>query len=141
LIATPASPEDEAPSRPPWQWVGFGAVAIFVVWLPLAFVAGVVASRLGGMAEAPVASFLVLAAGLAIGAVAGGFVVGRWGTAGVGVRESALAGLTAALVATALSLGSPGALAGALPTIVVAVGFSTLGGWLGTRPKMRGRAC
>jgi tRNA-(ms[2]io[6]A)-hydroxylase len=135
LIKTTSEAEEDAPARPPWQWVGFGTVAIFVVWLPLAFLAGVLASRLGGMATAPVASVAVLIAGLALAALAGGFVVGRWGAAGVGVREAALAGLAAALVATGLSLGSPGALAGSVPTVVVAVAFAALGGWLGLRRR------
>jgi hypothetical protein len=144
LIKTLAGADDDAPARPPWQWVGFGTVAIFVVWLPLAFGAAVVASRLGGMATAPVASIALLVVGLAIAALAGGFVVGRWGTAGVGVRESALAGLAAALLATGLSLGSPGspgavgAVAESVPTVVVAVSFAALGGWLGQRRRAGG---
>jgi tRNA-(ms[2]io[6]A)-hydroxylase len=129
--------EEEAPVRPPWQWIGFGTVAIFVVWLPLAFLAGWVAVHVGGLSTSPVLAVSVLAAGLALAALAGGFLVGRWGADGVGVREAALAGLAAALVATGLSLGSPGALAGALPTAIVAVSFASLGGWLGLRRRPR----
>jgi hypothetical protein len=136
VLKTPAEGgDDDAPARPPWQWVGFGALAIFVVWLPLAFLAGWVAMRIGGLAGAPALSVAVLASGLAVAAVAGGFLVGRWGPAGVGVREAALAGLSAALIATVLSLGFPGALAGALVTMVVAVPFAALGGWLGLRRR------
>jgi hypothetical protein len=136
VLKTPAEGGDEeSPARPPWQWVGFGALAIFVVWLPLAFLAGWLAFRLGGLADAPALSVAVLAAGLAIAAIAGGFLVGRWGPAGVGVREAALAGLSAALIASVLSLGSPGALAGAVVTMVVAVPFAALGGWLGLRRR------
>src|SRR5688500_13599135 len=41
--AAPAEEDDEA--RPPWHWVGFGTVAIFGGWLPLAYVAGAVSAR------------------------------------------------------------------------------------------------
>ncbi len=128
---------DEAPVRPPWQWIGFGTVAIFVVWLPLAFLAGWVAVSLGGLSTSPLLAISVLASGLAVAALAGGVLVGRWGPDGVGVREASLAGLAAALVATGLSLGSPGALAGAVPTAVVAVSFAAIGGWMGLRMRRR----
>jgi hypothetical protein len=135
VLKTPAEGEEESPARPPWQWVGFGVLAIFVVWLPLAFLTGVAAVRLGGFAGAAALSVALLASGLAIAAAAGGFLVGRWGAPGVGVREAALAGLAAALVATGLSLGSPGAASGAVVTIAVAVPFAALGGWLGLRRR------
>jgi len=61
--------------------------------------------------------------------------VGRWGTAGVGVREAALAGLSAGLIAAVLAWGGPGAGAGGLVTVVVAVPFAALGGWLGLRRR------
>src|SRR5262245_9003401 len=42
----PAGPTDEHEEpRPPWHWVGFGTVAIFAGWLPLAYVAGAVAKK------------------------------------------------------------------------------------------------
>ena len=135
VLKAPVEGEDEAPARPPWQWVGFGALAIFVVWLPLAFLAGLAAVRLGGFADAPLLSVALLASGLAVAAGAGGFLVGRWGPGGVGVREAALAGLAAALVASGLSLGAPGALAGALVTIAVAVPCAALGGRMGLRRR------
>ena len=126
-----ADGDDEATARPPWQWVGFGALAIFVVWLPLAFFAAWIASRLNESGASPVGPVAVLAAGLAVAALAGGFLVGRWGAAGVGVREAALAGLAAAIIASALAFGAPGSLWGALATVVVAVPFAALGGKLG----------
>src|SRR5689334_10420750 len=51
IVKSPVEPradgggDDDSPSRPPWQWVGFGTVAIFVVWLPLAFLGVVAAAR------------------------------------------------------------------------------------------------
>jgi hypothetical protein len=131
--------DGESTARPPWQWIGFGALAIFVVWLPLAFLAAWVASRLNASGGAPIAAVVVLAAGLALAALAGGFLVGRWGAAGVGVREAALAGLAAAIIASALAFGAPGAAWGALATVVVAVPFAALGGKLGLR-RRRGPA-
>jgi len=139
LLKTPADGggEDDAPERPPWQWVGFGALAIFVVWLPLAFLAALAATRLGGVEGSPVFAVAVLASALAIAALAGGLLVGRWGAPGVGVREASLAGLSTALVASALAWGTPGAWAGGLTTIAVAVPCAALGGWLGLRRRPR----
>jgi len=129
---------DEATARPPWQWVGFGALAIFVVWLPLAFLAAWIASRMNDAGASQVGAVVVLAAGLALAALAGGFLVGRWGASGVGVREAALAGLASAIIASALSFGAPGSLWGALATVVVAVPFAAVGGKLGLRRRPGG---
>jgi hypothetical protein len=52
----------------------------------------------------------------------------------VGVREAALAGLAAALVATLLSWRS-GVSAGALATMAIAVPPAALGGYLGLRRR------
>ena len=146
LLKTPADGggEDDAPERPPWQWVGFGALAILVVWLPLAFLAALAATHLGGVEKSPVFARGVLVASLVVAAVAGGFLVGRWGMGGVGVREAALAGLSASVVASVLAWGAPGAAEGAVAittgTIVVlavAVPCAALGGWLGRRRRAR----
>jgi hypothetical protein len=136
VLKTPSDGEDDATARPPWQWVGFGALAIFVVWTPLAFLTTWLASILAASAAPRFASILVVTSGLAIAALAGGFLVGRWGAAGVGIREAALAGLAAALVASGLSLGAPGAWAGALISVVVAVPFAALGGRFGLRRRL-----
>jgi hypothetical protein len=139
LKSSGGAPEgaDADPVRPPWQWVGFGALAIFVVWVPLAWLSSLAAIRLGQLAQGPALAvyvFLASSAGLAIAALAGGYLVGRWGTAGVGVREAALAGLAAALVATLLAWGS-GVSAGALATVAIAVPPAALGGSLGLRRR------
>jgi len=125
-----------AEARPPWQWVGFGALAIFVVWVPLAYVTGVVATRFEVVAGSRIASLVVAASGLAVAALAGGFLVGRWGGKDVGVREATLAGFAASLIASVLSLGAPGAWAGALVTLLVAVPFAWLGGRVGLRRRL-----
>jgi hypothetical protein len=137
-MVTPGDGVDDAPARAPWQWVAFGAIAIFVAWLPLAFLATYLATRLHSSGASTAVSVMVLAVGLALAALAGGFLVGRWGAAGVGVREAALSGLASALVASALALGAPGAAWGALMTVTVAVPFAALGGALGLRRRRRG---
>ncbi len=155
-----AAPEDPAnESRPPWHWVGFGTVAIFAAWLPLAYaaqavVARVLAQRFGAAASAQdIASSLattpagerarlmaILAlpnvAALGLAAFGGGYLVGRFGT-GVGTREAATAGAMTALVALVLALGSGAAGGGmaavvtAFVTVGIAVGFAFWGGRFG----------
>jgi hypothetical protein len=137
VLKSPDESGEDAPARPPWQWVGFGALAIFAVWLPLAFLSAWIASRLNQDGGAPIVSVAVLGAGLGLAALAGGFLVGRWGGVRVGVREAALAGLATALIASALAFGAPGAVWGALTTILVAVPFAALGGSLGLRRRRR----
>ena len=137
LNATPDE-ANEADARPPWQWVGFGALAIFVVWLPLSWLATLAAQRIDGTGT--VASFLralPFAVGLGLAALAGGYLVGRWGTAGVRVREAAFAGLAAALVATLLTWGTLGMSLGALTTVPIAVPPAAMGGRLGLRRRNR----
>lgn len=162
-----AAPDDDnaVEVRPPWHWVGFGTVAIFAAWLPLAYaaqaiVARVLAQRFGATATAQdIASSLgtmpagerarlmailalpnVFALGLA--SFFGGYLVGRFGT-GTGARESASAGAMTALVALVLSLGGGGAAGGmaavatALVTVVLAVGFAAWGGRTGVRKRSR----
>jgi hypothetical protein len=130
---------DADPTRAPWQWVGFGALAIFVVWAPLSSVALALAVRIvptasshGALEPLAIPIFLgITALGLALAAVVGGFIVGRWGGAGVGIREASLAGLVAALVAVALSWARSGLTLGALAVVPFAVSFAALGGKLG----------
>jgi hypothetical protein len=143
------SPSEEAdPNRRPWQWVGFGTLAIFTVWIPLAAIAGAIAARLPVRADdGPGATWARLgpglaavglyAAALAVGAVLGGFLVGRWGTPGVGVREAALAGLGAAVVAAGITWASFGPSAGSLLVVVVSAPLAALGGRVGLRARSR----
>src|ERR1019366_10756623 len=85
---------DGSAPRRPWQWVGFGALAIFTAWIPLAGLAAAAAARLGEstFAGAGIGIVTVYAAALALGAALGGVLVGRWGAAGGGLRGAALAG-------------------------------------------------
>lgn len=153
---------DAIEARPPWHWVGFGAVAIFAAWLPLAYLAQglgerLVAKRFDGLPReeivvrvaamstgerlwvfAPLAAMHLFA--LAAAAVAGGWLVGRYGS-GSTVREPALAGGVVALMAVTLSAssGSVGNLiaTGAL-TVLVAVGGAALGGRRGLSRRAKG---
>jgi tRNA-(ms[2]io[6]A)-hydroxylase len=143
LQATPGDAE-QGPPRPSWQWVVFGALGIVVVLLPLSWLAALAARRMRDLAgAAPVlsaaATIAPFVAALAVAALAGGYLVGRWGTAGIGVREAALAGLVAALLASAAACSGTGALAGALVggavTAIVAVPVAAAGGLWGLRRR------
>jgi hypothetical protein len=134
----------EEPARSPWQWVGFGAATIFVAWLPLSALAVKIAARVGAREEESSrlgrSAVLVLGSfggALALGALAGGFLVGRWGGSGVGVREAALAGLVAAVLATLVSWLSFGLAPATLVVAAVATPMAALGGTLGYRHRMR----
>ncbi len=151
----PAQAEDAVPARPPWHWVGFGAVAIFGVWLPLAYVAGAISARMMAARFGPAASResidLALAAmtagerarlmasvalpsmlGLALAAFGGGVIVGRFGPS-AGAREAALSGAVTALVASTIAwVGFTwSSLVAAVVTFVVATSFAAWGGRLG----------
>jgi hypothetical protein len=137
---------DDDPVRPAWQWVVFGALAIVTTWAPFAAMAGAFAARLAARAEAGSATGLQglpLAVGgsyalaLAAGAAIGGYVVGRWGTARVGVREAALAGLAASAAATAASWASLGPTPGAVAVPILTVPVAAFGGMLGLRRRAR----
>ena len=143
-----APPDDDAPPRRAWQWVVFGALAVFTAWIPLAALGTVSAAAFGRWAspveESPEPTFaaevgatVIFAVALGIGAALGGLLLGRWGPRGVGVREAALAGLLAALVACAvtwLSFGvSPSSV---LLVALVAVPAAALGGRLGLSKRL-----
>jgi hypothetical protein len=139
VVKGPAN-EDDGPPRSAWQWVGFGALAIIVVWLPLAAIALAVGTRVGAIGAAatadsrasvlvPVLSVLALC----VAGTSGGFLVGKWGGRGASVAKAALAGLAAAAIAVAGSWLSFGFALGALLVVPIAVGFASLGGWLGQR--------
>lgn len=136
VLKTPGEEGADEPPRPPWQWVGFGAVAIFVVWTPLAYLAGLAGRRFGGGDGSVLVSAGFFALSSVLAALAGGFLVGRWGATGAGVREAALAGLAAALVASVLAWMQAGLSLGPLVTVLLLVPAAALGGRLG----LKGRA-
>jgi hypothetical protein len=151
--------DDEA--RPPWHWIGFGVVAIFAAWLPLAAGATALARRAfdatfgAGASEVDVTHALAAmtsgervrftltqalpqAAALGLAAFAGGFLVGRFGN-GTGPREAALSGFATALMAAALTVKALElgwvAVVTLLVTALLATGFSTLGGRAGAKRR------
>jgi hypothetical protein len=123
------APDDVDEARPPWHWVGFGTIATFALWLPLAYVAEAVRHRLfvSRFGDAPsqqdvaqafaamnaverarwtAAQALPHLLAFAAGAFAGGLLIGRFATPAPGrrsVREAALSGVVTALVAVAVS--------------------------------------
>jgi hypothetical protein len=154
-----SSEEGGDEERPPWQWVGFGAVAVFVVWLPLSYLAEVARRRatiawLGG-AETPEEAARALAAmagpdrvklgllvfvlhggALALAAFAGGYLVGRWGER-TNERIAALAGVAAAVLASVLAWSGISWVP--LVTVVVAALFAWAGGRAGVRRRNSSR--
>lgn len=158
----PPEEQDEEEGRPGWHWIGFGVVAIFAAWLPLVYVAGLLAKRavasfVGDPAnEVEVASRIaamsasermklsavqalphVLALGIA--AFAGGYLVGRFGK-DTRARDAAMAGGAAVVLALALAwrtlaLGGIGAVLAVLLPGAIAVAFAAWGGRSGTRTR------
>lgn len=167
--APPPTPSEEvdadaAEERPPWQWVGFGTIATFACWLPLAYVAEAVRhhvflSRFGSSpSEDEVKlAFAAMTAmerfrwtamqtlphviAFALSAFAGGLLVGRFG-AGTGPREAALSGAVTALIALAVSWrvlaeGGWAAVVSLLVPLLIGVGFAWWGGRVGTRKRAK----
>jgi tRNA-(ms[2]io[6]A)-hydroxylase len=135
--------------------VGFGAVAILVVWLPLAYasqsiVARVLAGKVGGdggrvaaegldpgeAGSLALVAWLLPTAALLLSGVAGGYVLGRWGER-TGPREGAEAGALLALLAMSLSWARTGPSAASLVTLLVIVPAALLGAGLGRRVRER----
>ncbi len=138
VLQEPPGNDPDAPARPPWQWVGFGALGIFVVWLPLAAVTSVFVLRYAGPIVSPLTQAALFAGGLAIAAMAGGYLVGRWGTRGVGMREAALSGLSAAAVAgvfASMGMTLPLRLLMAVVAMTVATPPAAVGGRLGMKKR------
>jgi hypothetical protein len=155
LNRSPESP-DEAP-RPPWHWVGFGAVLVFAAWLPLAWIAEgakrrVIATLIGPVADAAgveaamnrlagssrivfvLATLGLPALAMAVGAAAAGYVVGRYGGTTT-AREAGLAGVASGLLACALAWTTAG-FSAPLVGIVLILGPAA---WIGGRRGVEAR--
>lgn len=145
-----APPEDdEAQDRPAWHWSIIGLIAIFLAWLPLAsLVNALFASSLRGAAApssgesgaARGAMFAANALCFGVAALAGGYLVGRFGGR-AGRREAAVSGaLTAALAwLIALTGAPPGSYVAWSPLLVamtaIGGGSSYVGGRIGLRAR------
>jgi hypothetical protein len=142
VLQAAAHGDSDEPPRPAWQWVGFGAAAIFAAWVPLSALVAAVTSRwLGGaidgsaLRRAALITAVFYASELAAGAVAGGYLVGRWGPAGVGKRQAALGGAAAAAVLVAATWLSSGPSLGMLLVALLTPWMSSVGGSLGLRAR------
>jgi hypothetical protein len=145
-----SEPEDEP--KPGWHWIGFGALAIFVAWLPLAYIGEAVSRRLvvgklgpgptnlDGLSRAERLSVLAMMAGpqmvaLIVAGVGGGFLVTRFGR-GTRRRDAAFAGLAVGLLALGLTYAQVGVSLAALVVPCLAAGSAALGGVVGNRRKL-----
>jgi hypothetical protein len=156
LQANGAPPE---PERPPWHWVGFGAVAVLASWLVLATIAKamsdrIVAAKLGALdsleetaariAALPEGERWALSAALfgpqmlavILAGMAGGFLVGRWG-ANTTLREALLAGVATSGIAGLVTCASAGVSAAPLALFVVLPLSCAAGGHAGIRRRQK----
>lgn len=137
---------DEADEdRPPWHWSGFGAVGVFVLWMPLAFL---VNGLLQGAGDAQGARIALNAAAFALACCGAGFLVGRF-SGKAGRREATVAGFVAAAVACAFTVAltaAQGRMRGSVLTVVtwalifaamtsLGAGAARAGGALGVRRR------
>ena len=118
---------DDGEPRPGWHWVGFGAVAIFIVWLPLAYVAALV-----GPAARPVLMVATHVLALLLAGMAGGFLVTRFGPE-TRRRDAAYAGLAVGLIAVGLTYAKAGVSIAPLIVPALAAAAAALGGHLGAK--------
>jgi hypothetical protein len=144
---------DDAPPRPRWQWVGFGAAAILVAWLPLAYasqalVARLVDARLGREASEvfsrPIAPdeaerfffvmWLIPTGAMLLAGALGGYVLSRWGDR-CGWREAAEASGLVAVFAIGLSWARIGVTGASAFALLVVVPGAVLGAILGRRMR------
>jgi hypothetical protein len=137
VLQSGGEPEE---ARPPWHWVGFGTVMIFTAWLPLAYLGAALVAPSAARPE-PATEGTTLARALAatlvplvIAAVAGGFLVGRFGKP-AGVREALLAGLVTGLAAVVLTALSGPFSPLFLLVVAIAAGAAGLGGKVGVRGR------
>lgn len=145
-----SSPSDDE-ERPPWHWAGFGVVAIFSAWVPLSYIGGAISSRLvanvteeqmQNASDAERAKLMLMIGlptlvALALAALGGGYIVGRFGT-GPGQRIGMVSGGVTAILAVVLArtILTPSVLAISLLVVgAVAIGFAGLGGRMGMKRR------
>jgi peptidoglycan/LPS O-acetylase OafA/YrhL len=140
LLQPTAEGDSDGPPRPAWQWVAFGALAIFAVWVPLSALGGSIAARFLSRAQdadALTRAAILTSAGYAIelaaGALAGGYLVGKWGPPHVGIRQAALAGLTAAGALALATWTTLGPTPGLVLVALIAPPMAAVGARLGRR--------
>jgi hypothetical protein len=152
-------PEPAEEPRAPWQWIGFGTVAIFAAWLPLSYGANVLVRRALAATFGDAASPAEIAArlqtmpaearqriiaiefaphvfALAVAAFAGGYIVGRHGP-NAGAREGAACGISIALLAVVISCIEAGPSLGPLLALVPASIFAAWGAQTGAKRQKK----
>lgn len=109
--------DDEAQDRPPWHWSAIGMIATFLAWLPLASIANTLVARMlrsvdpaedAALAAAAPVKVRAIMIGLnalcfALAALAGGYLVGRFGGR-AGRKEATVSGLLAAVLAWGIAV-------------------------------------
>jgi len=156
VLNAPQEPAEDA--RPAWHWVGFGVVIILAAWLPLAYLAefakGRAIAAFLGPAESQDQATLAVAAlssgdrarltvlliglpalALSAGALAGGYIVGRFSDK-AGWRESAAAGAAVGVLSGLLAFASGSTFAAFVPAFLSLV-MAGLGGSWGARKRAR----
>jgi hypothetical protein len=161
LRSTPSEEEGEPP-RPVWQWIGFGVAAIFGAWVPLQYAGEAIAQRvsrafvgepqsydelqlaLAALSQADhakltVALFAARVVPIVLATLAGGYLMGRWGTDKVTARHAAIAGAASAAAVTAMLLVMPAPMALTTPLVlfVIMVPVAWLGGRAGLTARVR----
>jgi hypothetical protein len=142
-----AKEEDRSPPRPRWQWAAFGALSMIVTWVPLAYAAEALVAHLRANLRDPLwtlpdatvgemgaAMFLAPAASLVLAALAGGYLLGRWGEGSGGV-DAASAASVAVLFGVGLTWAKSGVMWVALGALLLAVPAAVLGASLGRRRR------
>lgn len=126
--------------RPPWHWSAIGAVAVFIAWLPLAYIVNGPLGRLfDGGPSASIAAVTLNIGAFAAAAFGGGYLVGRFGGR-AGVKEATVSGVAAAVIAWALAVMQ--ARGGVLVWIMLLTGVAMIGAGsarFGGRFGLRGR--
>lgn len=155
--------EADGPQRPPWQWVGIGALLAISIWIPLLTVslwlrtrllAGVLPATASALAAHVETASVGQRVALALSALvpvlvpwmfacgAAGALVGRFGGA-AGRRHAVYAGLLAAAVTIGVAvlgraLGSAAALVSSAGVLAAsAAGAAWLGGKFGEKRRLK----
>jgi hypothetical protein len=125
MLAKTEVADESDEDRPPWHWSAIGAAAIFLAWLPLAYIVnGPLGGLFNGGLVAKIAAVGLNIAAFAIASFGGGYLIGRFGGK-AGVKEATVCGVAAAAVAWALAAAQ--ARSGLLVWIMLLTGMAMIG--------------
>jgi len=149
-VLSSSAPEEHEP-RARWQWIAFGAVAIALAWVPLAYLAVAVIARvvpdeaaapgtLDDDASARLGFLLwaIQATTLAVAGAAGGYLLGRYGDRPK-TGDAAASGALVSTFAVVLSWARTGFSLPSLAAVGLLVPMAMLGARLGRSARDRGR--